>query len=94
MCVCVAWCWCSPHTMPLTCALPLQAAVAVQFVINYEEGGEHCLLNGDTKSEWLLRYRMTQCRPCQTHYTATKTQLTLVVLFANTQQRHHWCRSH
>ncbi len=30
------------------------ARLAVQFVINYEEGGEHCLLNGDTRSEWLL----------------------------------------
>ncbi len=31
-----------------------KARLAVQFVINYEEGGEHCLLNGDTQSEWLL----------------------------------------
>lgn len=30
------------------------ARVAVQFVINYEEGGEHCLLDGDDRSEWLL----------------------------------------
>jgi len=28
--------------------------VAVQFVINYEEGGENCILNGDSQSEWLL----------------------------------------
>ena len=27
---------------------------SVQFVINYEEGGENCLLNGDKQSEWLL----------------------------------------
>ena len=31
-----------------------KARVAVQFVINYEEGGEHCVLNGDDRSEWLL----------------------------------------
>ncbi len=31
-----------------------RARVAVQFVINYEEGGEHCLLDGDDRSEWLL----------------------------------------
>ena len=30
------------------------ARLVVQFVINYEEGGEHCLLNGDDRSEWLL----------------------------------------
>ena len=33
---------------------PQSARLAVQFVINYEEGGENCLLNGDDKSEWLL----------------------------------------
>jgi len=32
----------------------LQALVAVQFVINYEEGGENCILLGDEGSEWLL----------------------------------------
>ena len=31
-----------------------QAKVAIQFVINYEEGGEHCLLNGDPHSESYL----------------------------------------
>ncbi len=33
---------------------PNNAKVAVQFVINYEEGGENCILNGDKGSEWLL----------------------------------------
>ena len=33
---------------------PNGARVAVQFVINYEEGGEHCILDGDDRSEWLL----------------------------------------
>ena len=31
-----------------------RAKTVVQFVINYEEGGEHCILNGDDRSEWLL----------------------------------------
>jgi putative urate catabolism protein len=30
------------------------ARMVVQIVINYEEGGEHCILNGDDRSEWLL----------------------------------------
>lgn len=30
------------------------AKVALQIVVNYEEGGEHCVLNGDDRSEWLL----------------------------------------
>ncbi|MGG7567117.1 allantoinase PuuE [Rhodovulum sp. DZ06] len=33
---------------------PGGAAVAVQFVINYEEGGENCLLHGDPASEAFL----------------------------------------
>jgi hypothetical protein len=33
---------------------PSNAKVAVNFVINYEEGGESCILHGDTKSESLL----------------------------------------
>ena len=33
---------------------PGGARVAVNFVLNYEEGGENCLLHGDDKSEWLL----------------------------------------
>lgn len=33
---------------------PGQAAVAVQFVINYEEGGENCILHGDAGSEAFL----------------------------------------
>ncbi|MGB0160300.1 MAG: polysaccharide deacetylase, partial [Thalassovita mediterranea] len=30
---------------------PGGAKVAVQFVLNYEEGGENCLLHGDQASE-------------------------------------------
>ena len=31
-----------------------RCAVAVQFVVNYEEGGENCVLHGDTASEAFL----------------------------------------
>ena len=33
---------------------PNKAKIAVQFVINYEEGGENCVLNGDPASEKFL----------------------------------------
>ncbi|MFC4240514.1 allantoinase PuuE [Marinobacter oulmenensis] len=33
---------------------PCQARVAVQFVLNYEEGGENCVLHGDSHSERFL----------------------------------------
>ncbi|MDB9312667.1 allantoinase PuuE [Spirulina sp. CS-785/01] len=33
---------------------PHEARIAVQFVINYEEGGENCILHGDTASEAFL----------------------------------------
>jgi OHCU decarboxylase len=33
---------------------PGQARIAVQFVINYEEGGENCILHGDAASEAFL----------------------------------------
>ena len=33
---------------------PGHAKVAVNFVINYEEGGENCILHGDKGSECLL----------------------------------------
>lgn len=33
---------------------PERARVAVQFVLNYEEGGEHCVLHGDAGSEQFL----------------------------------------
>jgi putative urate catabolism protein len=33
---------------------PGSAAVAVQFVVNYEEGGENCILHGDAASEAFL----------------------------------------
>jgi allantoinase len=33
---------------------PGGARVAVQFVLNYEEGGENCILHGDQASEIFL----------------------------------------
>ena len=33
---------------------PYNARIAVQFVINYEEGGETCILHGDRSSETFL----------------------------------------
>ena len=33
---------------------PKKAKIAVQFVLNYEEGGENCLLHGDEASEAFL----------------------------------------
>ena len=33
---------------------PNKAKIAVQFVINYEEGGENCVLHGDQASEAFL----------------------------------------
>ena len=33
---------------------PDKANLAVQFVVNYEEGGERCLLHGDAESEAFL----------------------------------------
>jgi peptidoglycan/xylan/chitin deacetylase (PgdA/CDA1 family) len=33
---------------------PNQAKIAVQFVLNYEEGGENCVLHGDEQSETFL----------------------------------------
>ena len=33
---------------------PGNARIAVQFVLNYEEGGENCVLHGDEHSETFL----------------------------------------
>jgi putative urate catabolism protein len=41
------------HTPPHP-GWPEEARVAVQFVINYEEGAENCILHGDTASEAFL----------------------------------------
>ena len=38
-----------PHPM-----WPANSRIAVQFVINYEEGGENCILHGDPASETFL----------------------------------------
>lgn len=39
---------------PPAAGWPNGARIAVQFVINYEEGGENCVLHGDTHSESFL----------------------------------------
>lgn len=39
---------------PTTVKWPNNAKVAINFVLNYEEGGESCILHGDTQSEHLL----------------------------------------
>lgn len=39
---------------PASADWPGQARVAVQFVLNYEEGGENCVLHGDPASERFL----------------------------------------
>ncbi|MBI1907551.1 MAG: allantoinase PuuE [Rhodocyclales bacterium] len=39
---------------PPHAAWPGQARIAVQFVLNYEEGGENCVLHGDPGSEQFL----------------------------------------
>ena len=43
---------------------PGGARVAVQFVLNYEEGGENCVLHGDSASEFFLS-EMVSARPLQ-----------------------------
>ena len=40
--------------VPPKVAWPEKSKIAVNFVINYEEGGESCLLDGDAQSEHLL----------------------------------------
>ena len=37
-----------------TVTWPNNAKIALQFVVNYEEGGENCLLHGDSHSEAFL----------------------------------------
>ena len=39
---------------PVFADWPEKAKIAVQFVLNYEEGGESCVLHGDKASEQFL----------------------------------------
>src|SRR6516164_8375461 len=39
---------------PVFAGWPEKAKIAVQFVLNYEEGGESCVLHGDKASEQFL----------------------------------------
>src|SRR5690606_22338016 len=49
---------------------PGGANIAVQFVVNYEEGGESCILHGDAASEGLLCERVGATPwPCQRHWS-------------------------
>lgn len=48
---------------------PNKAAIALQFVLNYEEGGENCLLHGDGQSEAFLSEIVgAQAWPQQRHW--------------------------
>ena len=40
---------------PPHAAWPNNAKIAVQFVLNYEEGGENCVLHEDAASEGFVR---------------------------------------
>ena len=40
---------------------PGQARIALQFVLNYEEGGENATLHGDTGSEQFLPWTCDAC---------------------------------
>ena len=48
---------------------PRGAAIAVQFVVNYEEGGENCVLHGDSASEAFLSEIVgAKAWPAQRHW--------------------------
>ena len=48
---------------------PDDARIAVQFVVNYEEGGENCVLHGDVASEAFLSEIVgAQAWPGQRHW--------------------------
>jgi hypothetical protein len=50
---------------------PNGAAVAVQIVLNYEEGGEYCVLHGDAHSEsYLTEVVGTQPWPGERNFSA------------------------
>ena len=48
---------------------PGDARIAVQFVLNYEEGGENCILHGDATSEGFLADMVTEPWPGARHMT-------------------------
>ncbi|MBW9113805.1 allantoinase PuuE [Rhizobium cauense] len=54
---------------PPDAAWPNDARIAVQFVVNYEEGGENCVLHGDAASEAFLSEIVgAQAWPGQRHW--------------------------
>lgn len=57
------------HGPDTTTVWPDEARIAVQFVINYEEGGENCVLHGDAASEAFLSEIVgAQAWPGQRHW--------------------------
>ena len=57
------------HGPDTTNVWPDEARIAVQFVINYEEGGENCVLHGDAASEAFLSEIVgAQAWPGQRHW--------------------------
>ncbi|NVD42451.1 allantoinase PuuE [Ensifer sp. HO-A22] len=57
------------HGQNPTTVWPDEARIAVQFVINYEEGGENCVLHGDAASEAFLSEIVgAQAWPGQRHW--------------------------
>ena len=52
---------------------PGNAAIAVQFVINYEEGGENNILHGDAASEALSEIVGAEAWPDQRHWNMEST---------------------
>ena len=49
-------------------AWPNNAAIAIQIVVNYEEGGERCLIHGDDESEVSIRNSWAASWPNQRHW--------------------------
>ena len=47
---------------------PNKAKLAIQIVVNYEEGGERCLLHGDSESEAFLSEIGAAAWPGQRHW--------------------------
>ena len=68
---------------------PNGARVAVQFVINYEEGAENCVLHGDESSETFLSeiigaeaYRGARHMSMESIYAVSYTHLPLPTLYS------------
>ncbi|MEY2342532.1 allantoinase PuuE [Acidithiobacillus sp. IBUN Pt1247-S3] len=51
---------------------PGRARVALQFVLNYEEGSEHCVLDGDSRSETFLS-EVSQAQPYSSRHMSVES---------------------